>query len=196
MRSKTFRTWFEPAVPPHFALAFDQPIEFAFPKKGKVRGPKRKSPFLIGIRGRCGAHVHGCKATFECGLTDDTIRKILDGTAPQHVDVVMNINGTCSHLKGKMYGQLRGEARASEVAKIATAKTMPSKYAKEKIGTLSAGQHHSQNRAHVPTKRVPAISHVNPKLLSSKSRVFQNARSRTCFWWITYCNKRILMLEE
>jgi hypothetical protein len=42
-RSNAFRKWILPLVPPHFALAFDQPILFGFSKKSDDGGPIKQS---------------------------------------------------------------------------------------------------------------------------------------------------------
>jgi hypothetical protein len=58
-RANTFRKWILPLVPPHLAIAFDQPILFALSENSggqKKRGGRRRSyPFSVGMKGNCSA---------------------------------------------------------------------------------------------------------------------------------------------
>jgi hypothetical protein len=68
LRSRLFRQWVVPIIPPHLALAFDQPILFPFAKeiddsgepRKMSRGRKRSHPLIVGLKGTCAAKAYGC----------------------------------------------------------------------------------------------------------------------------------------
>jgi len=132
------------------ALSFRRPTD----EEAAVVGRPRKfgNSFLIGKKGKCGAHTNGCKAAFACGLSEATCHSFLDGSVGTEVEVCLEFEGVCSHEKGIAFGSLRGEAREQHMEGFIQSGKAPSQYAQHVLHGLSSGQLHSNNCVHVMMK--------------------------------------------
>jgi hypothetical protein len=160
-RSNTFWKHVLPLLPPHVALAFDQPLLFQFShepaanatnKKQPIAGRHRHYPFLVGIKGKCSAQADGCPTTFACGFTEESIKTLLDDPCPETIELLVIVNGRCIHKKGQMYGQLRGVARDAAIQEFANAGKKPTEFAKASLSKASDSEYHSKNRGALVTK--------------------------------------------
>lgn len=156
-RSNAFRKWIFPQVPPHLALAFDQPILFAFSREEshttrKQAGRRRLFPFMVGMKGKCSAKIHGCPSVFACGFTEESIKTLLGSPCPETISLSIEVRNACMHKKGLTYGQLRGPLRDDVIEDFISAGQKPSEYAKHAVQKATNSEFHSQNLGSVVTK--------------------------------------------
>ena len=155
-RSNAFRKWILPLLPPHLALAFDQPILFGFSNSSDGRkkqgGRQRLSPFLVGMRGKCSAKIHGCPSVFACGFTEKSIKKLLSDPCPKTISLHMEVQNACIHVKGQTYGQLRGPVRDEVVQDFISSGQQPAEYAKAALQKATDSEFNSHNLGAVVTK--------------------------------------------
>jgi hypothetical protein len=121
-KADPFRGWMSGVLPPHFAPVFNQPFLFPFSVHGKKKsgrqkcGRQRKYPsLLIGVHGYCAAKGDGCMTTFAAGFTDKALRLFQQNDSPPFIPLTMHFAESCNHLHGKLYGSLKGPARAEVV---------------------------------------------------------------------------------
>lgn len=155
-RSRTFRAWCEPIVPSHLALAFNLPILLKFSQQcdgnNKPRGRPRRHSLVVGMSGHCSAQRDGCPTTFICGFTEQSLKKLLCDSVPDTVELLMEVSNECEHVKGRQYGQLRGDARERTIEQYAQSKQAPTEFAKASLEKATDSDFHSSNRGATVTK--------------------------------------------
>jgi hypothetical protein len=157
-RSNILRKWIASEIPSHLALTFDQPIllKFLAPSGGKKksRGRPRQHPFVIGYKGYCSARRDGCPTTFSVGFTKESLQKLLQPSVTETIELSIEVNDACVHVKGQQYGQVRGVARQLVIDQYNKAEKKPSEFSKTSLATATDNEFHSLNNSNIVTRGV------------------------------------------